>query len=179
MYEELQKEGKLESLVRKVTKAPEAKKVLRTAEHEVKKKKGCNDEGATDCDEVAPGAGVDQNKLDFCMEQTDSDTVRANIRKAFEVGNLRTGCALLSLATNSVLKGIHDCMCGSGAGAGGGDNANAVGAVASQLAGGDAGAGSGAGAGGGSQGPSKVLTDVAVQRRFLRFRSTSETLRKQ
>ena len=95
-------------------------KSLATAEHQVKKATKCKQDNGVDCDDVAPGAGVDQSKLDYCMELSDSDTVRTNIRKAFEVGNLRTGCALLSLATNSVLKSIHDCMCGGGGSGGGG-----------------------------------------------------------
>ena len=141
-------------------------KSLATAEHQVKKATKCKQDNGVDCDDVAPGAGVDQSKLDYCMELSDSDTVRTNIRKAFEVGNLRTGCALLSLATNSVLKSIHDCMCGSSGGGGGGggganqDNGDAVNAVAHQLV--------------NPKVPEKTLSDVPARR--LRFKETNVQL---
>ena len=142
-------------------------KSLAAAEHQVKKATKCKQDNGVDCDDVAPGAGVDQSKLDYCMELSDSDTVRTNIRKAFEVGNLRTGCALLSLATNSVLKSIHDCMCGSGGGGGGGgggganqDNGDAVNAVAHQLV--------------NPKVPEKTLSDVPARR--LRFKETNVQL---
>ena len=102
------------------------------------------------------------------MEMSDSDTVRTNIRKAFEVGNLKTGCALLSLATNSVLKGIHDCMCGGSSGGAAAakfkaqedqDNGAAVSDVAHQLS-----------------SPTKTLSDVGTKRRFLRLKETSAHL---
>lgn len=180
VYHELQKDGKLKSVLKEANEGEEGKsmvqKTLATAEHQVakavKKSKCKHDSGALgeppiDCDEVAPGAGVDKSKLDYCMEMSDSDTVRTNIRKAFEVGNLKTGCALLSLATNSVLKGIHDCMCGGSSGGAAAklkaqedqDNGAAVNDVAHQLS-----------------SPTKTLSDVGTKRRFLRLKETSAHL---
>lgn len=176
VYHELQKEGKLKSVLKEANADEGGKvmvqKTLASAEHQVakqaKKSKCKHDSGGdggppVDCDEVAPGAGVDKSKLDYCMEMSDSETVRTNIRKAFEVGNLKTGCALLSLATNSVLKGIHDCMCGGSSGAAAKlkaqedqDNGAAVSDVANQLS-----------------SPTKTLSDVGTKRRFLRLKETS------
>ena len=69
-----------------------------------------------DCKSVAGGAGVDMNKLEGCLSKATSEVVKNNLRKAFTVGNLHSGCALLSLASNSMLKDIHECMCSGGSG---------------------------------------------------------------
>ena len=67
-----------------------------------------------DCKEHAGGAGVDMKKLENCLGRSDSEVVKANLRKAFTTGNLQTGCALLSLASNPMLQEIHGCMCTNG-----------------------------------------------------------------
>jgi hypothetical protein len=174
VYKELEKEGKLGTIVKKATKqkelVEEARAVAETSVRRASKRQsacaGNEDAKAVDCDAVKPGAGVDKKKLEFCMQQTDSETVRGNIQKAFMVGNLRTGCALLSLATNPMLRAIHDCMCGpaNGAGGGGAQGEN-MGAVAEQLS----------GAGSANDAPTKTLSDVAPKR-FLRFRATGAQL---
>ena len=50
--------------------------------------------------------------------------MKGNLRKAFTVGNLHSGCALLSLASNAMLKDVHECMCNSGGNSGGGGAAH-------------------------------------------------------
>ena len=175
VVEELQKEGKLKEVLKDAKSDAKGKemiqKSLATAEHQVQKVSKCKQENGVDCDDVAPGAGVDQSKLDYCMEMSDSDTVRTNLRKAFEVGNLKTGCALLSLATNSVLKSIHDCMCGGSSGGGSKspaqmekekDNGAAVNDVAQQLV--------------NNKIPTKTLSDVGNTFRRLRFKETDARL---
>ena len=163
VYNELKKEGKLKNVLKDAKEEggkSNIQETLKKAEDDVHKHKNCKQENnGVDCDDVKPGAGVDQSKLDYCMDMSDSDTVRANIRKAFEVGSLKTGCALLSLATNAVLRNIHDCMCEGKGGPHPDDNGQAVNDVATQLA-----------------APDKVLSDVPGQRRFLRFKETKAML---
>lgn len=171
VYNELKKEGKLNSVLKDAKKEESTtatttiQQTLEKAEKEVHKHTKCKQENGVACDDVKAGAGVDQSKLDYCMGMSDSDTVRTNIRKAFQVGSLKTGCALLSLATNAVLKNIHDCMCGGSASKAAmqksqenQDNGAAISAVANQLS-----------------PPTKTLSDVP-KRRFLRFKETKAQL---
>ena len=183
VYKELEKEGKLSSIVKKATKQKDLVEEARTvAEKSIRRaskhQSACagrdsrtSNELAVDCDSVTPGAGVDKKKLEYCMQQTDSETVQSNIKKAFMVGNLRTGCALLSLATNPMLISIHDCMCGpSRGGLGSGEQGEHMGDVADQLSGAHQSV-----SGTSETHATKTLSDMP-QKRFLRFRSTGEHL---
>ena len=181
VYKELAKEGKLGSVVKKATKQKELVEEARAvAEKSVqkasKRQSACagNSGGeVVDCETVKPGAGVDKSKLEFCLQQTDSETVKDNIHKAFMVGNLRTGCALLSLATNPMLRSIHDCMCGSANGVvGAGPEGENMGAVADQLSAVDSASGDAVHA---ASAQTKTLSDIAPKR-FLRFRQTGAQL---
>ena len=162
--------------MKRATKEKDLVEEARTlAENSVRKmsqrKSACTNEGPqVDCEDVKPGAGVDSSKLDFCMKQTDSDIVKSNIIKAFKVGNLRTGCALLSLATNPMLRAIHDCMCGPTTGGAANDSQGEnVGAVADQLQ------NSKNDEAASKQGNVKTLTDSSTKR-FLRLRATRAQL---
>merc|ERR1711871_322783 len=162
LYHEMEKEGSLSSTLKKAMSSGSGREVaataMTTAKRQMRKQTQlqqhkCGEPGddGADCEKVKPGAGVDKAKLDSCLPISDSDAVKSNIRKAFEVGNLRTGCALLSLATNAVLQSIHDCMCGATTSGEGTNGANLA-AVAGTM---------------------KTLTDVPLQR----FRAVKQQLR--
>ena len=66
---------------------------------------------AARCAKTKPGFGVDPVELDKCLSGIESETIKANIRKAFNLGNIHTGCAMLSLASNPLLRAVHTCLC--------------------------------------------------------------------
>ena len=75
-----------------------------------------------DCKSVVGGAGVDMNKLRGAHQKLLARLSKSNLRKAFtETYILETSIldALLSLASNPMLKDIHECMCSGGSGGNG------------------------------------------------------------
>lgn len=132
VYNNLQKEGSLDQALREAARERKTnpavagavaqavnsgKAALKSTIAQIAddgKSSGC-DKGV-DCKESAGGYGVDMQKLENCLARSNSEVVKANLRKAFTTGNLKTGCALLSLASNSILRDIHGCMCSSSGG---------------------------------------------------------------
>lgn len=128
----------IEALKKKLGPAEFAKHVYE-ATQEVKQKQQREDkcDGLTSplaarCAKTKPGFGVDPVELDKCLSGIDSESIKANIRKAFNLGNIHTGCAMLSLASNPLLRAVHTCLCSSNPNvAGSGDGlAGAAGAIA-------------------------------------------------
>ena len=114
---------------------------VKTKQHREDKCDGLATPMAAKCAKTKPGFGVDPLNLDKCLSGIASETIKANIRKAFNLGNIHTGCAMLSLASNPLLRAVHTCMCAanpqvSGAAGGGGGLAGAAGAM-SVASGGD------------------------------------------
>ena len=126
VYNNLQKSGSLNQALREASKQrvsnPAVAGHVSQMVNEAKAAAKVEDKGGAcankevDCKSVAGGAGVDMNKLEGCLSKATSEVVKNNLRKAFTVGNLHSGCALLSLASNSMLKDIHECMCSGGSG---------------------------------------------------------------
>lgn len=79
------------------------------------KQDGSDSGSIADCAKLSQQPKMPVEKLDACLKDTGSEAVAENLRRAFSVGNMATGCALLSLASNPMLQRIHTCACGSGA----------------------------------------------------------------
>jgi hypothetical protein len=136
VYNNLQKSGNLNKALREASKqrvenpavAGHVAQIVNAAKVSAKVEEkaaagGCENK-EVDCKSVAGGAGVDTEKLERCLSKANSEVVKGNLRKAFTVGNLHSGCALLSLASNTMLKDIHECMCNSASSGGNGSGAH-------------------------------------------------------
>jgi hypothetical protein len=70
-------------------------------------RKGCDKPSCADM----KGPKIPPELMAKCMSKISSSAIQANLKKAFDAGTHETGCALLSLASNSVLRDAHDCLC--------------------------------------------------------------------
>ena len=64
---------------------------------------------------------VSPEKVEKCVGEIESSSVRENVRKSFEGPNAANACSLLGLASNPILRDVHACLCatdGSGSGSG-------------------------------------------------------------
>lgn len=69
----------------------------------------------SECAKLSQQPKMPTEKLEACLKDTGSEAVAENLKRAFSVGNMATGCALLSLASNPMLQRIHTCACSSAA----------------------------------------------------------------
>ena len=121
VYDSIKSSGALKGAVEALKKrlGPEAfsrrvAEVTQQVKSKVTKEDKCEGVGkplAARCAKTKPGFGVDPVELDKCLSGIESETIKANIRKAFNLGNIHTGCAMLSLASNPLLRAVHTCLC--------------------------------------------------------------------
>ena len=83
--------------------------VRRVQERHVGKTKKCPQ--GNECDKLNKAEKVSSDLLNKCLNDVNSEAIRANLRRAFQAGTKATGCALLSLASNPLLQQTHKCVC--------------------------------------------------------------------
>lgn len=97
----------------KITPGIDLKKIRDESHRRVEERhdgqnKKCPD---SNCDKLNKAEKVSPDLLNKCLNDVNSEAIRANLRRAFQAGTKATGCALLSLASNPLLQQTHKCVC--------------------------------------------------------------------